>query len=311
MQKAKPEVPGFRQKLAHVAGADISYCIGGRAEGPPVLLWHGFLGTSFSWHKVMPLLADAGCSVLAPDMRGFGDSTKPPGTDGYDGIALAEEFRALVKQINFGHGRPLTIAAHDMGAPPALLWAAHHPSEIAVLLYIEAPVMLEEILSRIIVYTPQAMKNGSMWWWLLPLAPQVPERLIVGNERAFLTWFYEGATANPAAIEPSTVDEYLRSFSGVEGVLGGLGVYRAAFETIDQTSPLARNKVQVPVIALGGAKGLGAKVKQMVEKVAENVAGGVIDSSGHFLPEEAPQEVARAILDALRQEQKFQSAAHT
>jgi pimeloyl-ACP methyl ester carboxylesterase len=242
LAKRGAHVPGFRQKLAQVARTDISYWIGGRPEGPPVLLWHGFLGTSFSWHKVMPLLAEVGCSVLAADMRGFGDSAKPPGIDGYDGSALAEEFRALVKQINFGSGRPLTIAAHDMGAPPALLSAAHYPAEIATLLYIEAPVMLEEILSRIIVYTREAMKNGSMWRWLLPLASGVPERLIVGNERAFLTWFYQGATVDPGAIEPSTVDEYLRSFSGEEGVLGALGVYRAAFTTIDQTSPLNPQK---------------------------------------------------------------------
>lgn len=310
MQKETPEIPGFQHELAEVADTRISYWIGGRPEGAPVLLWHGFLGTSFSWHKVMPLLAGAGCSVLAPDMRGFGDSAKPPGTDGYDGKALAEEFRRLVKQINFGSGQHLTIAAHDMGAPPALLWAAHYPAEIATLLYIEAPVMLDEILSQVIVYRREAMKNGSMWWWLLPLASGVPERLIVGNERAFLTWFYQSATADPAAIEASSVDEYLRSFSGEHGVLGALGVYRAAFTTIDQTSPLIRNKVQVPVIALGGAKGLGAKVKQMVEKVAENVAGGVIDSSGHFLPEEAPEEVVRSLLDALTQEQKLKSTAH-
>ena len=62
--------------------------------------------------------------VLVPDMRGFGDSDKPAGTEGYDGRALAEEFRALRQQIGFGAGRPLTLVAHDMGAPPALLWAA-------------------------------------------------------------------------------------------------------------------------------------------------------------------------------------------
>lgn len=304
MQKRSLEIPGFQKKLAQVAGVDISYWIGGGPEGHPVLLWHGFLGTSFSWHKLMPLLAAAGCWVLAPDMRGFGDSAKPEGTDGYDGNSLADEFRALVKQIHFGSGRPLTIASHDMGAPPALLWAARYPSEVATLFYIEAPVMLEEILSRIIVYTPEAMKNGSMWWWVLPLAPGVPERLIVGNERAFLTWFYEGATANPDAIEASTVDEYLRTFSGSVGVLGALGVYRAAFATIDQTTPLTRNKVQVPVVALGGAKGLGIKVKEMVERVAANVTGGLVDSSGHFLPEEAPQEIVRSLLNTLAQRSK-------
>jgi len=299
MQKRALEIPGFQKRLVQVGGVDISYWIGGRPEGHPVLLWHGFLGTSFSWHKVMPLLADAGCYVLAPDMRGFGDSAKPEGTDGYDGNSLADEFRTLVRQINFGSGRPVTIAAHDMGAPPALLWAARYPSEIATLFYIEAPVMLEDILKRIIVYTPEAMKNGSMWWWILPLAPGVPERLIVGHEHAFLTWFYQSATVDPASIEASTVEEYLRTFSGSEGVLGALGVYRAAFTTIDQTTPLTGNKVRTPVVALGGRKGLGGRVKEMVERVAESVTGDVIDSSGHFLPEEAPLELVRFLLNTL------------
>jgi pimeloyl-ACP methyl ester carboxylesterase len=92
MQRQALEIPGFQKKLAQVAGVDISYWIGGRPECHPVLLWHGFLGTSFSWHKMMPLLAHAGCSVLAPHMRGFGDSAKPEGTDGYDWNSLATNF---------------------------------------------------------------------------------------------------------------------------------------------------------------------------------------------------------------------------
>jgi hypothetical protein len=78
------------------------------------------------------------------------------------------------------------------------------------------------------------MKEGSMWW-ILPLAPDVPERLVVGNERAFLTWFYERSTVDPNSIDPETVDEVLRTFSGRESALGAMGVYRAAFVTIEQT----------------------------------------------------------------------------
>jgi pimeloyl-ACP methyl ester carboxylesterase len=140
------------------------------------------------------------------------DSDKPAGTDCYDGRALAEEFRALVRETGFGPGRPLTLVAHDMGAPPALLWAADHPEEVAGLLYIEVPVILSEVLTKIIAYAPESMKNGSMWWWVLPLAPDIPERLIVGDERAFLTWFYE-RYATPDAIDAATVDEYLGTFS--------------------------------------------------------------------------------------------------
>ena len=244
-------------------GVRLHYWLGGEPDGPPVLLWHGFLSTSLEWRKVMPLLAAAGYAVLVPDMRGYSDSDKPAGTDGYDARALAEEFRALVRQIGFGSGKPLLLAAHDMGAPPALLWAADHPEEVAGLLYIEAPVMLSAVLQRIIVYTPEAMREGSMWWWVLPLAPGVPERLVVGHERAFLTWFYDKAMARREAISDADVDETLRTFAGREGVLGAMGVYRAAFASIEQTEPLAGlltgHKVKVPVVALGGEQGLGEK----------------------------------------------------
>jgi pimeloyl-ACP methyl ester carboxylesterase len=288
-----PEIAAFRSETAMVNGVRLHYWIGGNPHGRPVLLWHGFLGTGYSWHKVMPLLADAGYAVLVPDMRGYGDSDKPSGTDGYDARALAEEFRALVKQIEFGEGQKLLLVSHDMGAHPALLWAADHPDEIASLVYMEVPTMLEEFLTRVIVYTPEAMAKGSMWWWILPLAPGVPERLIVGHERAFLTWFYEGATANPRSITEASIEETLRSFSGTEGVLGALGVYRAAFKTIEQTTPLKDNKVEVPVLAIGGDKALGAKVADMVQSVAKHVTGKVIPACGHFIPEERPAEFVR------------------
>ncbi len=290
-----PQIAGFESHTASAGSVRLHYWQGGDPDGPPVLLWHGFLGTAYSWRKVMTKLAEAGYAVLVPDMRGYGDSDKPAGTDGYDGRALAEEFRSLVRQIGFGAGLPLTVAAHDMGAPPALLWAADYPQEISALLYIEVPVMLAEVLQKIIAYTPDAMKSGSMWWWILPLAPGVPERLIVGKEREFLTWFYEGATAKPEAIEPAAIEEYLRTFSGVEGVLGALGLYRAAFRTIEQTAPLTNARVRVPVTALGGEMAQGIRVGEMVRLVAENVEQYSISGCGHFIPEECPDEIVRRI----------------
>ena len=290
-------IDGFRSETVTIDGVRLHYWIGGDPKAQPVVLWHGFLSTGYAWHKVAPALAAAGLAVLIPDMRGFGDSDKPEGNHGYNNRALSEECRALVREIGFGGGRPLILAAHDMGAPPALMWTADHPDEIAGLLYIEGPVMLSDVLQSIIAYTPQAMTKGSMWWWILPLAPGVPERLVVGNERAFLTWFYEGATANPASIEPATVDEYLRTFSGREGVLGAMGVYRAAFTSIAQTEPLTSKKIKVPVVALGGStNGLGAKVGEMVKRVAANVEAHALADSGHFMPEERPDAVIEHVL---------------
>lgn len=293
---ARAPIAGFTSHSTDVDGVRLHHWIGGDPQGPPVVLWHGFLGTAYVWRKVAPVLAAAGLSVLIPDMRGYGDSDKPEGTAGYDARALAEEFRALVAQLGFGGGRPLTLVAHDMGAPPALLWAADHPDEVAGLVYLEEPVLLQEVLSKIISFTPQAMERGSLWWWILPLAPKAPEALIVGNERRFLRWFYDRDPSTQRGIEPSAVDEYLRSFSGREGVLGALGVYRAAFTTMEQTAPLTRDKVQTPIVALGGERALGDRVRQGLELVAADVRGATLPDCGHFLAEERPDEVADAVI---------------
>lgn len=290
-------IPGFESKSTTVDGVRLHYWTGGDPTGQPVILWHGFLSTAYAWRDVAPALAQAGLAVLIADMRGYGDSDKPPGNDGYDARSLAEECRALVAAIGFGNGKPLIHAAHDMGALPALIWTADHPEEIAGLLYIEAPVMLGPVLRQVFAYTPQAMAQGSMWWWILPLAPGVAERLIVGNERAFLTWFYEGDhVVNHAAITPEAVDEYLRTFAGKDGVLGSMGIYRAAFASIDQTEPLMSAKISVPVVALGGEKGLGGKVGDMVAMVAENVEAHTLTGCGHFMIEERPEFVTDHIV---------------
>jgi pimeloyl-ACP methyl ester carboxylesterase len=298
-KRERAGVPGFRSASVTLNGVRIHYWLGGNPDGPPVLLWHGFLGTSYTWHKVMPLLADAGFAVLAPDMRGYGDSDKPIGKDGYDAAALAEEFRSLVRHIGFSAGKPLILVGYDMGGPPALLWAANYPHEVRALLYIDVPVMLAEILTKVISYTPEAMAKGSLWWWILPLAPDVPERLIVGNERNFLTWFYDNKSAIAGAVSSASVDEFLRTFSGSEGVLGSLGVYRAAFTTMEQTVRLKAAKVQVPVIAIGGSASRGDQIREMVALVASNVRGVVVSNCGHFVPEEQPQELVKLIQTSL------------
>jgi pimeloyl-ACP methyl ester carboxylesterase len=110
---AAAPIAGFRSETATVDGVKLHYWIGGAPEGQPVILWHGFLSTGYAWRDVAPALAEAGLSVLVPDMRGYGDSDKPAGTDGYDARSLAEECRKLIARIGFGHGRALIHAAAD------------------------------------------------------------------------------------------------------------------------------------------------------------------------------------------------------
>ncbi|MNQ16603.1 Soluble epoxide hydrolase [compost metagenome] len=286
---------------AEVNGIKINYLMGGNPEGSPVLLWHGFLGTSSSWRKAASILIDAGLAVLIPDMRGYGDSDKPQGTIGYDARTISEDFRALVKKLDFGKGKPITLAAHDMGAAPALIWSADHPQEIASLFYIEMVVMLDQVLSPHLSFTRETMESqmGPMWWWILPHAPKALEVLFTGREREFLTWFYDWMTAGKDVIDSEQIEEIYRTFSGNNGFQGAFGIYRGVFDSIDQTAPLVKNKIKVPVFAIGGAYSLGAGVGEMTKLVAENVTPLVIENAGHFLPEEKPQEIAQHIINSL------------
>jgi pimeloyl-ACP methyl ester carboxylesterase len=181
-----------------------------------------------------------------------------------------------------------------------MIWTADDTREVAGLLYIEAPVMVGDVLLQSHRLHAGSNERGSMWWWILPFAPEIPERLIVGHERAFLTWFYDRHVVNKQALTAAAVDEYLRPFSGREGVLGALGIYRAAFQSIEQTEPLTHSKIQTPVVAIGGVKGLGARVGTMVRLVAADVKEVVLNDSGHFVPEELPDAVVGEML-ALRE----------
>ena len=286
----------FTSQIVELDGTRIHCWRGGPSGGTPVILWHGFLGTSYAWHKVAPALAGGGMDVLVPDMRGYGDSDKPSGVEGYDARALAEECRALAQRLDFGQGMKIVHVGHDMGAHPALLWTADHQSEVAGLIYAEVPVMLSTVMRNLIAYTPKAMAHGSLWWWVLALAPDAAERLIVGHERAFLTWFYERFCVDQGAIDAATVDEYLRTFAGRDGVLGAMGVYRAAFNTIAQTEPLMANKIQVPIVAMGGSKSLGSFMGPMLEQIGADVRVRQIADCGHFIPEEAPNAIVEETL---------------
>ena len=139
---------------------------------------------------------------------------------------------------------------------------------------------------------------------MLPLAPGVPEALLVGKEREFLNWFYRGnAVVKHETIPLETVNEYLRTFAGLEGVLGSFGVYRTAVATMAQTLPLTQNKVQLAVVAIGGEKGLGARVGQSVAMVAANLKSVVLPDCGHFVPEERPEAVLEQ-LEGLNMQRK-------
>ncbi len=291
-------IPGFTHHTDDANGVPLHYVRGGPAGGEPVLLWHGFLGTWYVWRKVMPTLAEAGYAVLAPDMRGYGDSAKPPAAVGYDARTLVEDFRALIGQLGLG---PVHLVAHDMGAPPALVWAGEHPDEVRTLTYLDEPLVTQETLKAVHQFTPEGTAHGGLWWWALAFADDLPERLLAGHEREFLEFSYRTYLYDRRSIEETAVVETLRTFAAPGGIAGAFGVYRAIFDTMRQTEACTKTALTLPVLALGGAQSLGERVRQMLAGVAPAVRGGSVGRCGHFIPEERPDELVDQLLTLFRE----------
>ena len=284
---------GFTRGTTNIGDIKLHHVTGGNPNAPVVLLWHGFLGNGYSNRKVLPLLA-SDFNVVCPDMRGYGASTHPGVDAAYNGRTLANDFKSLMERL--GHDQ-YHIIAHDMGAPAALLLAADSPERVRSLTYLEEPAALPDILSEKIRYTEQDTNMGGLWWWMMAYAEGMAEAIIVGNERSFVDWFYNNYTADESAIDDRARQVYVRDFQGAEGIAGWFGVYRDMLTTADQTAPLAENKVQTPVLALGGAVSLSSTVAEQMRQVAQNVEEGVIENCGHFIPEEKPEELVRRFLD--------------
>ena len=270
----------------------LHYVQGG--TGDPVLLWHGWLQTSYAWREVMPALAQH-YTVIAPDMRGYGDSDKP--ATGYDSLTLVEDFYQLVHSLGF---QRLFIVAHDMGALPAYVYAAEHAAEVRGLVWLDEPFPGSG-LQQALQFTAETAQAGGLWQFFFNLVPDLPELLIAGKERAFLSYFYRKYCYNPQAISEAAIDEYTRTFSAPGGIRGSLGVYRAIFETTQQIQQYASTKLAMPVLALGGEGSLGGHVVGMLQQVAETVRGGAVERCGHFIAEERPDYLIDQLLIFFRE----------
>ena len=276
----------FISRTADVNGVSLHYVRGGR--GPLVLLVHGWLETWWHWRQIMPSLREAGYTVVAVDLRGYGDSTKPPG--GYDQENIAEDLAQLIRHLGFE--RAHAVIGHDMGAPPAYALAARQPGMVDRLGYLEEPVPGLTTAPMLAFDAPRA----GLWWWLFNRVPDLPETLIAGKEREFLNYFNRLSWHDPTRVGTEGIDEYLRTFNGREGIGGSIGVYRAVPTSAKQmTADIARGKLAIPVLALGGSASSGEGVARGAALFATDVRGAVLPDCGHFLAEECP----RALLDQL------------
>ena len=277
---------------APVNGVRLHYVVEG--DGPLVVLLHGWPQTWYCWREVIAPLA-AAHTVLAPDLRGYGQSDKPPA--GYDKRTMAADVRALAAHL--GHSRVALLAGHDRGARVAHRYALDHPDEVERLAVLDV-VPTREMFSR-----PDATIARGYWHWLFHLQPDLPELLVGSNIEAYLRWFFERWTTNRPAVE-AAVPEYVRAFEAPGALRAGFDDYRATFPDdldADEASAATGQRLPMPVLALWGDAGLPSRlpVLDIWRRYADDVRGQAVPACGHFLPEEQPDEVARHLLAFLKE----------
>jgi pimeloyl-ACP methyl ester carboxylesterase len=269
----------FSHHMASVNGIQLHYVIGG--QGDPIVLLHGWPETWSAWHHVMPALAK-NYTVVAPDLRGLGDSSKPP--TGYDGKTLAEDIHQLVTQLGF---KTIFLVGHDIGTQVAYSYAAAHPTEVKRLAVMELTIP---------GFAPPG--RPPLWWAIFHQTPDVPEALVQDKEMMYLSWFYRNLAYNPSAITQADINEYVSHYSAPGGMRAGFEYYRAFSQDAIQNENYSKTKITMPVLALGGGyiPVFGGNITMPsiiygMKILAQNVQGITVSNSGHFIPEEQPDFV--------------------
>jgi pimeloyl-ACP methyl ester carboxylesterase len=281
----------FSHHMASVNGIQMHYVIGG--HGDPLILLHGWPQTWYEWHHIMPILAES-YTVIAPDLRGLGDSSKP--TIGYDGATTAEDLYQLVSKLG---SNKIFLVAHDIGAQTAFSFAAAHLNNVSKL------VIMDYIFAG---FLPPAFGQNGPWWFSFHQTPDLPEVLVQGKERQYLSWFYKELAYNPEAITQEDIDEFVSHYAAPGGMKAGFEYYRAfPIDAIQNVEIVNKSKLQTPVLVLAGdyyptfgGDVPGNPALEAIKSLAVNVSGSVVPLSGHWIPEEQPKFVVEQIFKFFR-----------
>jgi haloacetate dehalogenase len=284
-------LPGFRLIDADLGnGIRIRAATGGK--GPPLLLLHGHPQTHVTWRKVAPVLARH-FTVVASDLRGYGDSSKPEGGRdhvNYSKREMARDQVALMKML--GHER-FGIAGHDRGGRVAHRLALDHPGAVSRLAVIDiAPT------ATMYGKTDMEFAMRYFWWFFLIQPAPLPERMIGADPEFFLRTHIDGQLKTPGATEPAVFAEYLRCYKDPATIRAICEDYRAAagIDLVhDEADKHAR--IEAPLGAFWGGKGtVGALYDVLAtwREKAKHVEGRAFDC-GHTLQEERPEETAAAL----------------
>jgi pimeloyl-ACP methyl ester carboxylesterase len=272
----------YQSLTANANGVKIHYLKAGTGKRTLVLI-HGFGDTSRMW---VPLFDEFGrdFTIIAPDMRGLGDSSRP--TMGYDKKTLAVDIHELVKSLGY---RKIDLVGHDIGLMVAYAYAAQFPNEVEKLALLEAPIPgIGDVWEKI--YTTPAL-----WHFHFVNSPIALE-LVKGRERLFLEHFWQTLSPHPETFPEADRQLYARAYAQ-EGAMRAAFEMFKAFNTQDAADNrrFAALKLPMPVLTIEGDKAMGGALEVQAKLVADNVTSIKFDDTGHWLMEQRPEETKAAL----------------
>lgn len=269
------------------------YVIGG-SKGQVVVLLHGWPEDWYAWRKIMPDLARH-FTVVAVDLPGLGDSRSSP--PAYDERTLATYLHRLVVD-KLGYQR-VHLVGHDFGAGMAFAYAVFDRQAVSSLTMMDFPLPGPG--------TNAQQLRAQLWWFGFHAVPQLPEQLVEGRQRTYLSWFFDNLVAPGNRIDASAVTEYVRAYCTPSALHGGFELYRTLPTDASENAPLTRKKLTVPILLMSPVRSNvpdaeKAQLRSAVRPMADGpISVELVPSSGHFVAEENPGFVAatlRSFLDA-------------
>jgi pimeloyl-ACP methyl ester carboxylesterase len=285
-QKYEADVADYRHHRIDACGISLHAVEAG--SGPLMVLVSGWPQTWYSWRKIMPQLARH-FRVIAIDLPGLGDSDFPK--HGYDTGSISLHLDAVLDAFD---ARDCILVTHDVGAWVGYAYAARRPERVRRLVLIDAAI---PGLSSPEVYRFAPETAPRVWHFHFNYVPELAELLVVGREREFLSWLFRTKSTDwTAAFDGASLDVYVKAYAGPGRWSGGMGYYRSIFDSVAQNQATASTPLKMPVLAIGGAAGLGASMATAAAQAAENVQSAVIERCGHYVAEERPDELLAVVL---------------
>jgi pimeloyl-ACP methyl ester carboxylesterase len=272
--------PNFKHQTATVNGVSIHYVIGGK--GAPLMLVHGFGQNWYMWNRLLPELSKH-FTIIAPDLRGVGESGKPAG--GYDKKTMATDLHELAKKLGYSS---INLAGHDIGLMVAYAYAAQYPTDV------KKVALMDALLPGV---EPVWHQVSTTAWWFGFFARPVAGSLVAGQERLFLTdfWPQVGHVKNP--FTKAETDEFIRAYARPGGTTSSFHWFGAFPQDAKDNLVLMKHKLPMPLLAMGGEYYAAAFLAEHSRLVATNETEAKIPGAGHWLVQENAPAVQKALLD--------------